>query len=325
MEGATIEYAIYIILVAGAYVGWNIGANDTANCIGPTVGCGLLPFKKAVILVAVFVVLGGLLQGKHVMETIGSGIINQKLNNVAVLVSLICSGFIVSFATFFKIPTSTSQAIIGGVMGIGLAVGSKINYSTLYTIAGSWVLCPLLIMMISFFLFHLVNFILRNIKVSAMLIQNMLGRLAILASCYVAYSLGANHAGSAVGPISNLHIMEPVALLAIGGFSIAIGAMTYGRKVTDTVGKGITPLDVQGAFVAQISSGFGIHLFSILGIPLSTSSAIVGAVVGVGLVKGAKSISRKTIFTILAGWALTPTFAAIASFFVYKLIQILSI
>lgn len=103
--------------------------------------------------------------------------------------------------------------------------------------------------------------------------------------------------------------------------SIALGAGTYGRKVADTVGKGITPLDIPSAFVAQISSAFGMHFFSVLGIPVSTSSAIVGAVVGVGLVKGMKAISTRTITIIFLGWFLTPTFAAAAAFVLYKLIN----
>ncbi len=133
-------------MVAGVYVGWNIGAKDTANCICPTVGCGLLTFRKAAILVAIFVVLGGVLQGRHVMETIGKGIIAEELNYTAIMVALICSGFFVTIAAFFKIPTSTSEAIVGGVAGIGLAVGSDINYSKLITIAESWIICPFLTM-----------------------------------------------------------------------------------------------------------------------------------------------------------------------------------
>jgi PiT family inorganic phosphate transporter len=135
--------------------------------------------------------------------------------------------------------------------------------------------------------------------------------------------MGANNAGNAVGPIANLGIFPPTFLLAVGGITIGIGAITYGKKVADTVGKGITPLDIPGAFIAQLSSAFGMHLFSMYGIPVSTSSAIVGAVVGVGLVRGAKSISKKTIFTILAGWVLTPTLAATTSFLVYRGLKIL--
>jgi len=257
------------------------------------------------------------------MKTIGTGIVSTELNYRAILVSMLCSGFFVTLATFFRIPVSTSQAIVGGVIGIGLAVGAEINYSKVITIAGSWVLCPILVMVLSYLLSHVMGYILRRLQYGAMLVQNAIGWLAIFSACYVAYSMGANNAGNAVGPIANLGIMPTKMLLLIGGISIAIGAATYGRKVAETVGKGITPLDIPGAFVAQISSAFGMHLFSMLGIPVSTSSAIVGAVVGVGLVKGASAIQRKTILTILLGWVFTPLLAGGSSFVLYRLINML--
>jgi len=310
------------LLAAGSYVGWNIGANDTANCIGTTVGCGLLPFRRAAILVAIFAVLGGLLQGHHVMDTIGKGIVKDELNILAVFVALICSGIFVTLATFFRIPTSTSQAIVGGVMGIGLALDANIDYAKVIRIVESWVICPILVMVLAFVLYYLLTRLLHRIVSRNILVQNAIGWLAILSGCYVAYSMGANNAGNAVGPIANLGIIHPTVLLAIGGAAIAVGAITYGRRVADTVGKGITPLDIPGAFVAQIASAFGMHLFSIYGIPVSTSSAIVGAVVGVGLVKGARSISQKTIWTILIGWVLTPFLAALSAYTIYNLLNL---
>ena len=306
---------------AGAYVGWNIGANDTANCIGTSMGCGLISFRNAVILVAIFSILGALLQGQYVMETIGRGIVKTDLSYLAVIIALVCSGFFVTLATFFRIPTSTSQAIVGGVVGIGLAVNAEVDFSKFIVIAESWVICPLMVMALSFGLMHLLRLILRRFEAGSFLFQNALGWLAIGSACYVAFSMGANNAGNAVGPIANLGILHPKLLLLMAGLSIAVGAATYGRKVADTVGKGITPLDIPGAFVAQLSSAFGMHFFSLLGIPVSTSSAIVGAVVGVGLVKGMKAISKKTLAAILLGWLLTPTFAAASSFLLYKLIK----
>jgi PiT family inorganic phosphate transporter len=322
--GNTIEPILLILLGAGAYVGWNIGANDTANCIGTSVGCGLISFKKAVFLVGVFTVLGAMLQGQHVMKTIGKGIVRGDLNYTAIIVALLCSGFFVTLATFYRIPTSTSQAVVGGVFGIGLAIGADVNYAKFIIIAESWLICPVLVMALAYISSHLLNFITRRIALSALLIQNAIGWLAILSACYVAYSMGANNAGNAVGPIANLGIIDPALLLMIGGIAIAVGAITYGKKVAETVGKGITPLDIPAAFVAQFASAVGLHLFSVLGIPVSTSSAIVGAVVGVGLVKGAKAISRKTVITILLGWILTPCSAAVSSFVLYKAIAMLT-
>ena len=253
---AAIEPIFILLLAAGAYVGWNIGANDTANCIGTAVGCGLISFKKAAVLVAVFVIIGAMLQGEHVMKTIGKGIVKADLNYLAVCVALICSGFFVTLATFFRIPTSTSQAIVGGVVGIGLAVGAEIDYAQLIVIAESWLVCPILVMALSFGLMALVRFILNRFGSRSFLFQQAFGWLAILSACYVAYSMGANHAGTAMGPIANLNILPPMVLLLIGGVSIAVGAITYGKKVAYTIGKGITPLDIPSAFVAQICFRF---------------------------------------------------------------------
>ncbi len=128
-------------------------------------------------------------------------------------------------------------------------------------IAESWILCPLLVMALSFGLMHVVVLTLRRFGSRTVLFQNTFGWLAIGSACYVAYSMGANNADNAVGPIANLNIFPPTLLLFIGGISIAVGAITFGKKVADTVGKGITPLDIPGAFVAQISSAFGMHFF----------------------------------------------------------------
>jgi PiT family inorganic phosphate transporter len=287
------------------------------------VGCGLISFRNAVILVSIFALLGSLLQGQHVMHTIGKGIVKADLSYPAVVIALICSGFFVTLATFFRIPTSTSQAIVGGVVGIGLALGAEIDFYRFITIAESWIICPILVMVLAFILMRIANFILRRFESRSFLMQHAMGRLAIVSACYVAYSMGANNAGNAVGPIANLEIFHPKLLLFIGGLSIAAGAATYGKKVAHTVGSGITLLDIPAAFIAQISAAFGMHFFSMLGIPVSTSSAIIGAVVGVGLVKGAKAISTKMIVIIFMGWLLTPTLAAAAAYLIFKLITAL--
>ncbi|MEJ2729577.1 MAG: inorganic phosphate transporter [Deltaproteobacteria bacterium] len=214
--GGSIEPIFLLILGAGVYVGWNIGANDTANCVGTAVGCGLISFRNAVILVGIFCILGALLQGQYVMRTIGKGIVKGDLNYLAVIIALVSSGFFVTLATFYRIPTSTSQAIVGGVVGIGLAVGAEINVSEFIYILESWILCPILVMVLAFSLMHLLNIILRKFESRTFLVQHAMGRLAIVSACYTAYALGANHAGTAVGPIANLGIVHPDILLFIG-------------------------------------------------------------------------------------------------------------
>ena len=101
---------------------------------------------------------------------------------------------------------------------------------------------------------------------------------------------------------------------------MAVGAYTFGARVTDTVGKSITPLDYGGAFSAQIAAAFGVHLFSMAGIPVSTSQAVVGGVIGVGLTRGMRAVSVKKVATIFIGWVVTPACAAIFAAVVYRLV-----
>ncbi|MCK5248268.1 inorganic phosphate transporter, partial [Candidatus Bipolaricaulota bacterium] len=124
------------LILAGAFVGWNIGANDAGNCIGTSVGSGLISFKRAIVLVSGFAIAGGLLQGGHVMKTIGKGIVTSELSVLAVLTALICAGVFVAMATLLRLPVSTSEAIVGGVLGVGIASGADLNLTTILAIAG---------------------------------------------------------------------------------------------------------------------------------------------------------------------------------------------
>ena len=151
--------------------------------------------------------------------------------------------------------------------------------------------------------------------------RGLLVFLAIGSGGYVAYSLGANDVGNAIGPLLNKYPDKGLYLALLGGVAMGVGALTYGRKVTNTVGKSITPLDLPGAFSAQFAAAFGVHIFSMLGIPVSTSQAVVGAVIGVGLTKGARAVSRNKITTIMVGWVLAPTCAAVFAAVLYRVLK----
>ena len=335
-----------LMILAGFYVGWNIGANDAANCIGTTVGAQIISYRQAVMIMAIFVILGGVLQGHHVMKTVGKGIViseaaayeenngkqpgpefralfpDNRLPDKAILVALMSAGLFVTLATFSSIPVSTSQAIVGGVAGAGIGiVGLNAAYfklGVLIKIFGAWVISPILTMILAFSLYLLLGLFLK--RVSSVRWSRVMAFGVVGSAAYVSYSLGANDVGNAIGPLLSKFPDKGLWLALLGGVAMAVGAITFGSRVTDTVGKSITPLDYGGALSAQLSAAFGVHLFSMAGIPVSTSQAVVGGVIGVGLTKGMSAVSGRKILTIFLGWIITPACAAGFSALVYRLL-----
>ena len=313
-----------LLIFAGGYVGWNIGANDASNCIGTSVGSGILTYKRAILLVSIFVVIGAVLQGHNVMKTIGKGIVMVELPSLAIFVALFSAGIFVTLATFFKVPVSTSQSVVGGVLGVGIGAfgfeSGHIKFTVLGKIVLAWTLCPVITLILSFIIYAALTYFLRRRK-KLILWDKTLSFTVILSACYVSYSLGANDVGNAMGPLLNKYPDMGLWLALLGGIALSFGAISFGSRVTYTIGKGITPLDLPGAFAAQFAGAFGVHLFTILGIPVSTSQAIVGAVAGVGLVKGFRAVKGRQMIQIAVGWVLTPSCAAIFSFFTYRLLS----
>jgi len=312
--------SLILLLLAGFYVGWNIGANDAGNCIGTAVGSGLLTYRRAAVLVSFFAVLGAILQGRHVMETVGKGIVTTELSVLAVVIALMCSGLFVTVATLLRLPVSTSQVIVGGIAGVGLAIGAQINVETIVSIVEVWVICPVLTGLMAIVIYWLSKKVLHRFsRVSFW--QRLPQVLLILSACYLAFSLGAYHVGTAMGPITNLGLtISTLWISVLGGFAMATGTLTFGHRVTQTVGGGIAPLDPVSAYSAQLSAALAVHFFSLYGIPVSTSQAVVGAIIGVGILQGVKTVRAKKLAGIAAGWVATPTAAGLFSFILYRVV-----
>lgn len=310
---------IVLLFLASFYLGWNIGANDSANCAGTSVGSRLISYRRAAVLVAVFALFGALVGSRQVVETVGKGIVAEELPPVAILVAMVSAGLFVTMATFYKLPVSTSQAIIGAMTGIGLAAGSEVNFSLVVGIVWVWILSPVLAAIFSFLLYHLFALPLHLIRRIGIL-DRILGWSVVASTGYAAFTLGANNIGNAVGPLANLSLRSPWITL-LGGLALASGVLAYGRGVTETVARGVIPLDPLSAFTVQTSIALVAHLFAIVGVPVSTSQTIVGALIGIGLIKGVRAISREKVIVIAIGWVVTPAAAGLLAFGLYRILS----
>jgi len=209
---------------------------------------------------------------------------------------------------------------VGGLAGAGLSTGVSINRGMVGGIFLSWVLCPVVAMVLGILGYWLVRHLLRRISRTPT-VERTLSWLVLGSACYAAFSLGANNVGNAVGPLANLREGGAVGfLLLLGGVSIGVGVVSYGRGVAEAIGRGIVPLDLPGALAAQTAAGLAVHVYALIGIPVSTSHAVVGAVIGVGLLRGIRAVGKRKIAEICIGWVLTPTVACALSFLFCRLL-----
>ena len=232
----------------------------------------------------------------------------SRLVPIEAFLCALAAAITMTILTYFAIPASTSQAIIGAVIGAGILSGSA-DFFQLIKIVVCWILTPIGGIIFGYLLYHGLKFSFDK-TISSLTYRNTIYAVGIImAGCYGAYSLGANNVANVTGIYVGSGLLSCQMAAFIGGLSIASGALTYGKKVMLTVGKGIAPLDPFTALVTILAEALTLHLFTQIGVPVSSSQAVVGAVVGVGIVGGVRTLNPKMLVKIAVGWLMTP-FAA---------------
>jgi PiT family inorganic phosphate transporter len=300
-------------VLSGVFLGWSLGANDASNVFGTAVASRMVRFWTAAILCSVFVILGAMLEGEKGIATY------QKLSpvgaNLAFVVGL-SAGATVALMSYWRLPVSTSQAVVGALVLVGV-MGSSVDPSSLIKIFLCWVGTPIGAAMASIVLYHVCGAIMNWLDPSLFAYDRYLRYLLIVGGSYGAYALGANNVANVTGPFVGPDMLSPVTACALGSGAIAAGVLTYSRNVMLTVGRDLVRLDAFTALVAILAEAVTVHIYAMVGVPVSTSQAVVGAVVGLGLVKGVRTINLKTFGKILFGWVGTPAVSAAVALVLY--------
>jgi PiT family inorganic phosphate transporter len=306
----------------------------------------MIKFKRAAIVTTLFVIMGAVFSGSGATGTITNlGAVNALAGSFTVALS---AAITITWMTKLELPVSTSQSIVGAIIGWNLFTGSSTNYSSLVQIVTSWVASPILSALLSFLLFHLSMKIIRNLKVH-MLEQDIYNRWGLLlVGAFGAYSLGANNIANVMGifvpaqPFNDMDIWGAATfsgtqqLFLIGGIAISIGVFTYSYKVMLTVGKTLFKLTPIAALVVVFSESLVLFLFasqaladwlnnhglpSLPLVPLSSSHAVIGGIIGIALAKRAKGINYGILKNIALAWIATPIMGGILCFVLLFFVQ----
>ncbi|MDA3902949.1 MAG: inorganic phosphate transporter [Desulfuromusa sp.] len=333
-------------LSSGMFLGWSLGANDASNVFGTAVGTRMLRFRTAAILCCIFVILGAVISGAGASQTLGKlGAVNAVAGAFVVAFAAAMSVYLMTLARY---PVSTSQAIVGAIVGWNIFSGSPTDSKALSTIVLTWVVCPVLSGIIAVISYKIASFLILKWKIHMFRLDEMTRYGLVLMGAFGAFALGANNIANVVGvflpvsPFTEIQLFGGFCftpaqqLFFLGSLAIAVGVVTYSRRVMDTVGSGIFKLSPVMALVAVWAHSVVLFLFAsqqleqlllsmglpaIPLVPVSSSQAIVGAVVGMGLLKGGYNIRWRTVGGIAGSWVTTPIFACLISFVSLFIVQ----
>lgn len=305
-------------LLGGIFLGWSLGANDAANCFGSAVASRMVRFPTAAALCAVFVLIGALLEGRAGIETLQS-LTSLDLEDAVVIT--VSAAVTVTLMTVLGLPVSTSQAAVGAILGIGY-FNRQLDLGGLGKVVTCWVFTPIAAIVLAWMLYKGLAALLNRMEISLFQADRLLRIGLIAAGSYAAYALGANNVANVTAVYVGAGKLTVFEAALVGGLSIALGVATYSRGVMETVGRKLVRLDPFSALVVVLAEALTVHLFTVIGVPVSTSQAVVGAVVGIGIVKDMQTIKRRTLYGILTGWLFTPLVACLAAMALHCSLQL---
>lgn len=245
-----------------------------------------------------------------------------------------CAGLTVFIMSYFKMPVSANQSITGAIIGWGLFYADytdqailDINLPQIGKFASTWLLNPLGAGIISFIIVWIVRKFLEHRLTKLSMYDKMIKIGYLCAGAFASFSIGMNSSANVTalyydmayettGVTANL-LINPQLTATIGGIAIAIGVLTYSKRVMMTVGSSIADLNQIEGFLVIIAMALTIVIMGTwMGIPVSTSQAVVGAVMGAGLTKGVKHVHFGVMKNIGLAWVGSPTIAGLLTYIV---------
>ena len=305
---------LVIVVVVALGFDFTNGFHDTANAVATSVSTRALSPRLAVLVAAV-ANLAGAFVTTAVAKTVGKGIIDTGLANEKTVLAALCGAIAWNLITWwFGLPSSSSHALIGGLVGAALVQsGSKgVQWHGLaHNVAIPALVAPAIAFAGAFGLLLAIYWLLVWITPG---VANRTFRLGQLASgTWVAFTHGANDAQKTMGVIALAlfesghisHFYIPTWVIVAAGFAIGAGTYVGGWRIMRTLGQRIFSMEPPGGFAAQTTAGFTIYFATHLGYPLSTTHVISGAVMGAGATKRFSAVRWGVAGNIVVAWLLT--------------------
>ena len=308
------------------------GFHDAANSIATIVSTGVLTPKYAVVWAAFFNFIAYLVFGLHVAHTVGKNIIHTEVVTLQVLMGALIAAIVWNMVTWwFGIPTSSSHTLIGGFIGAAVARAGfrSVFYSEVAKISAFIILAPIIGILVSVLFSVIVLNLGKRLAPSRM--DKYFRKLQLLSSAAYSLGHGANDAQKVMGIIYvaliaanqlNANDAIPFWVVLSCQFAMAIGTLIGGWRIVKTMGSKITKLKPFEGFCAETAGAITLFGTSILGIPVSTTHTITGAIIGAGSVKRMSAVRWGVTIPIVYAWVITIPVTAILAALLYYIISL---
>ncbi|MFL6709906.1 MAG: inorganic phosphate transporter [Massilia sp.] len=316
---ATIHMSIYVLglLIALALIfDFMNGFHDAANAIATVVSTGVLKPQTAVAMAAVFNFIAIFVVGLHVASTVGKGTIDPHVVDQYVIFGALVGAILWNLITwYYGIPSSSSHALIGGLVGAAVAksgTGALVGGGLLKTVIFI-VVSPLLGFVLGSLMMVLVSWIF--VRSTPRKIDTWFRRAQLFSAAAYSLGHGGNDAQKTIGIIWMLLIAAgistgtesapPLWVIISCYTAISFGTLFGGWRIVKTMGQKITKLKPVGGFCAETGGAITLFLASALGVPVSTTHTITGAIVGVGSAQKMSAVRWGVAGNIVWAWVFT--------------------
>lgn len=310
------------------------GFHDAANSIAAMVSTRLLKPHWAVLWAAFFNFVAFLFFGVHVATTIGVGLVDPNVITIHVILSALLGAIFWNiFTWYYGLPSSSSHALIGGLLGASIAHAgfSPLKWLGICKVLSAIVISPLLGMIMAMILMVITARLFFYSVPSK--VEGWFHKLQFLSSAFISLGHGSNDAQKTMGIIaillfsSNLiggHFYIPFWVVISCNFVIALGTLFGGWRVVKTMGMRITKLRPASGFCSDTASAITLALATSLGIPVSTTHTVTGAIIGVGSLNGFSAVRWGVARNIVWAWILTIPAAGSVAAAVFGITQLFS-
>ena len=316
------------------------GFHDGCNAVSTVIYTGALKPRVAIGLSAIFNFLGPLIMGVAVAKTIG-GVIQSADATAHLVIAALLGACVWEIATWlWALPISSSHALVGGLLGAGLAAlgPAGIGWQKLGLVLASLLISPFLGILTGFVLMHLSRLFFRKMRMDMARSDRFYRHMQVLSSSWVSFSHGSNDATKVMGIIVIFLASEqgmdvstyteqngvPIWVILSCASAMAIGTFLSVKsfRLIRTVGEKITKLHPINGFSAETGGAIIIQMASVFGLPVSTTHIVTSAVTGTGLANRLSGVSWKVFRAIMLAWVVTLPFCAIAAALIYFLLDL---